>query len=189
MKPFLCCYSSDPKDSTEPEPAPEPEPTPYQLHKATSGSRRFPALDRDLANATWQNTAPFIPKVTYGKVIKVYDGDTITVAARPYKSESPCRFSIRLSGIDCPEIRSRDQGERDAAVLVKNRLSDLILEKYVSLYNVKIDKYGRLLCDVYHGQIHVNNWLLNSRLAVTYDGGKKMPPENWLDYISSKTQA
>ena len=30
----------------------------------------------------WKDTIPFIPPITKGKVIKVYDGDTITIACR-----------------------------------------------------------------------------------------------------------
>ena len=37
-----------------------------------------PSLDK----ATWTNTVSFVPPVTCGKVIKIYDGDTITVASR-----------------------------------------------------------------------------------------------------------
>ena len=44
-------------------------------------------------------------------------------------------------------------------------MSDLILNRYVDLHNVKTDKYGRLLCEVYYGGLSVNVWLLNNNLA------------------------
>ena len=56
-----------------------------------------------------KETKIFIPPVSIAKVIKVYDGDTITVASRlPFTDERKdiiWRFSVRLNGIDCPEIR------------------------------------------------------------------------------------
>jgi hypothetical protein len=33
-----------------------------------------------MENVTYKDTIPFIPPITEGKVVKVYEGDTITVA-------------------------------------------------------------------------------------------------------------
>lgn len=33
-------------------------------------------------NVKWSDTVPFVPPITSGRVIKVYDGDTITIAAK-----------------------------------------------------------------------------------------------------------
>ena len=42
-------------------------------------------MDISLADANWKNTTEFVPLVTEGKVIKVYDCDTITIATKfPY---------------------------------------------------------------------------------------------------------
>ena len=49
----------------------------------------------------------------------------------------------------------------------------------VSLRNTDNDKYGRLLADVYFGDIHVNNWMLQQRYAVPYGGGRKRAPADW----------
>ena len=35
----------------------------------------------ELEEVNYEDTIPFIPPITHGKVIKVYDGDTITIAA------------------------------------------------------------------------------------------------------------
>ena len=72
-------------------------------------------------NPTWADTIPFIPPVTAGFVIKVYDGDTITVAARlPYADSPLYRFPVRLRGIDSPEIRGKTPAERAAAVAARD---------------------------------------------------------------------
>ena len=49
----------------------------------------------NLNNYNYKNTKKFIPKITKGKVIKVYDGDTITVASKYYNDVY--KFVIRLT--------------------------------------------------------------------------------------------
>lgn len=57
---------------------------------------------------TWADTIPFVHPVNSGICIKVYDGDTITIAAKlPYKGSPIYRFSVRLNGIDTPEIKGK----------------------------------------------------------------------------------
>ena len=51
----------------------------------------------------WKDCIPFVPPIAMGFVIKVYDGDTITIASKlPYPDSPLYRFSVRLNGIDCP---------------------------------------------------------------------------------------
>jgi endonuclease YncB( thermonuclease family) len=107
-------------------------------------------------------------------VVKVYDGDTITVATKLYTAESPVyRFSVRLVGIDTPEMRGSTSDEKAAAIVSRDALSTMILDKIVLLKNIHLEKYGRLLADVYLGDLHLNQYLLDNKCAVSYDGGKK----------------
>ena len=56
---------------------------------------------------------PFVVPVKEGKVIKVYDGDTITVQFKlPYKSSPLYKISVRLNGIDCPELKTKNDVEK-----------------------------------------------------------------------------
>jgi micrococcal nuclease len=126
------------------------------------------------------NTGPFVPPVTDGKVIKVYDGDTITVAAKLPIAKSPIyRFPVRLTGIDSPEIKGKSNEEITLAKKSRDALSELILGKNVKLVNVSTEKYGRLLADVYIEGIHVNRWMLDNKYAIPYDGGTKSRPIEW----------
>ncbi len=50
------------------------------------------------------------------------------------------------------------------------------------LENIQSEKYGRILADVYVGDIHVNDLLIKERYAVKYDGGTKKKPESWTKY-------
>ena len=129
----------------------------------------------------------FIPPITSGRVIKVYDGDTITIVTKlPYKKSPLYKFSVRLSGIDCPEIKGENDDEKQCAQLAKKELEDRILNKQIILKNLATEKYGRILADVYLDDLHLNKHMLDKRLAVCYDGGKKNKPESWLRYHQEK---
>jgi endonuclease YncB( thermonuclease family) len=139
----------------------------------------------------WNECQPFVPPIPSGIVIKVYDGDTITVAAQlPYPESPLYRFSVRLLGIDAPEIKGKTEEEKAAAHKAQEALESLILQKTVRLENRSQEKYGRLLADVYLGDIHINRWLLENGYAKAYDGGKKeefhpsiSPPKNKFDGV------
>tara|TARA_Y100000389_G_C17469942_1_gene529462 strand:- start:1563 stop:2087 length:525 start_codon:yes stop_codon:yes gene_type:complete len=148
----------------------------------------------ELKECNLQNTMQFVPNVQIGKVIKVYDGDTITIASKPYRKEPPYKFSIRLRGIDCPELRTNDNNEKEIAIIARDMLRDKILHKYVYVNALSYEKYGRLLCNVYllkHEGTNkeldewsdcINDWLLKRRLAVKYNGDTKKTPTNWKKY-------
>ena len=125
----------------------------------------------------------FVPPINHGLVIKVYDGDTITIASKlPYKKSPIFRFSVRLNGIDCPEIKGKTDTEKECAQIAKETLSNLILNKTITLKNTDVEKYGRILADVYINEIHLNKYMLDNRLAVSYDGGTKKIPSDWMNY-------
>lgn len=131
----------------------------------------------------YKDAIPFVPPIHEGYVVKVYDGDTITIASKlPYKESPLYRFQVRLNGIDCPEIRGENEFEKKVAQMAKLEISNLILNKHVTLKNVGTEKYGRILADVYIEDIHLNGLLLERRLAVKYDGGTKVLPKSWTKY-------
>ena len=126
----------------------------------------------------------FVPPVNSGRVIKVYDGDTITIASKlPGLKNSPIyKFSVRLNGIDTPEIRGKNEDEKEIAHKARDALSERIIGKDVFLKNVQTEKYGRLLCDVYLGNENLNQWMIDERYALVYDGGTKVIPASWTQY-------
>jgi endonuclease YncB( thermonuclease family) len=131
----------------------------------------------------WLKTKPFVPPVKGGRVIKVYDGDTITIASTiPIKDSPLYRFSVRLNGIDTPEIKGSDEIEKRVALLARDALSEKILYKDVELINVQTEKYGRLLAEVVFNGQNMNEWMITQRFAVKYDGGTKQSPDNWETY-------
>lgn len=133
-----------------------------------------------LQNVSYKDTIPFVPPITLGKVIKVYDGDTFTLAAQlPYDTTITYRFSIRLNGIDSPEIKTNVAIEKQLAIVSRDALSNLIMDKIVSLKNISIEKYGRILADVYLDDLHVNKWMIEKGYAIKYNGGTKYRPNEW----------
>ena len=133
----------------------------------------------------WEDTVEFTFPIKGGRVIKVYDADTITIASKLPFDESPIyRLSVRLNGIDTPEMKGKgvSDEEKEAAKNARDFVSNLVLNKYVKLENIESEKYGRILADVYIDDIHLNNLLLKERYAVSYDGGTKKKPTSWLKY-------
>jgi endonuclease YncB( thermonuclease family) len=133
-----------------------------------------PALSPLKSPTNPKESVKFVPPITEGDVIHVYDGDTITIVSKlPYDASPLYRFLVRLAGVDCAEIKGKTEKEQKLAQEAKTALQKLILNKVVVLKNLKTEKYGRVLADVYLGDLHVNQWLLDNKYAAPYSGGKK----------------
>lgn len=140
----------------------------------------LPVLDttNELQNIQYLDTIKFVPPITSGKVVKVYDGDTITIAAKlPYPESPVYRFSVRLRGIDTAEMKGGNAKEKEMAQESKEILSNIIMGKIVKLVDVDTEKYGRLLAYVYLDDICLNTYMLLHGHAVEYNGGKKNTDE------------
>jgi endonuclease YncB( thermonuclease family) len=130
-----------------------------------------------------EDTVEFTFPIKSGRVIKCYDADTITIASKlPYDASPLYRLSVRLNGIDAPEIKGKCAEEKEVAKEARDFVSNLVLNKMIRLENVESEKYGRILADVYLGDVHLNELLLKERYAVKYDGGTKLKPVSWLRY-------
>lgn len=133
-----------------------------------------------LDNILYKETKIFIPQINFAKVIKVYDGDTITVASKlPFKESPIYRFSVRLRSIDSPEIKGKSDQECQLAIKSRDALHNLIFGKIIELKNNGKEKYGRLLADIYYKDIHINKWMVDNGYAIKYDGGKKIRDVAW----------
>lgn len=130
--------------------------------------------NKEYFDIKWSDTKPFVPPINSGYVIKVYDGDTITIASKmPFINSPIYRFSVRLNGIDSPEIKGKTIIEKELAINARDALANKIMNKIITLKNVSLEKYGRILADVYCDGVHINQWMLDNKFALPYDGGTK----------------
>ena len=143
-------------------------------------------LDIEMQTATYNNLRPFVPEISEGKIIRVYDGDTVTIAAR-FKIDGVYvpklfRYNVRLRGIDSPEMKTKNSTEKSLALKSRDALTELIMDRMVRLENVEYDKYGRILANIItEDGINVSNWMISNGYAVEYDGGTKHRPAEWTD--------
>jgi endonuclease YncB( thermonuclease family) len=163
--------------------------------KSKKSKESMPECQFPPASTTWKETTTYTPLVSCGRVIKVYDGDTITIAVYnesiiggtlvgETRQSTPTiyRFPVRLLGIDCPEKRTKNPTEKKISLLAQAAVSDLILGEIVDLTNVSMDKYGRLLANVKCKNQDISQMLIDKRMAVKYDGGTKISPACWERY-------
>jgi len=129
-----------------------------------------------LAPAT-AGTAPAITGPVSAKVIKVYDGDTFTVEAYPWPGLE-AKASVRVNGVDTPEIRGKCDAEKQKAIEARDFVKDLILGETIFLQNVKHGKYaGRVVADVkLEGGDNLATMIISQGLGREYHGGAR---EGW----------
>ncbi|WP_203142684.1 thermonuclease family protein [Marinobacter mangrovi] len=122
---------------------------------------------------------PAIAWADYGsvrvdEVVRVYDGDTITVNINEWPALLGHEIGIRVNGIDTPEIRGKCAGEkqkaREARDLVKGILANADV---IELRNIDRGKYFRVVADVYVDGQELGEKVLDANLAHEYDGGTK----------------
>jgi len=109
------------------------------------------------------------------KVISVYDGDTFK-ALVPI-GDAFLKLAIRVNGVDSPEIRARAALEKQAALVVRDRVAEQLDQQEIVICPVDWDKYGgRLLADCWlpSGE-SLTEWLLERRMGKAYHGAKKQP--------------
>jgi len=115
------------------------------------------------------------------KVVAVYDGDTVTIVF-PFEGKA-WREKCRLAGIDTPEIRTKNEAEKAAALRARDWLRGEVLGRKLWVRCGRWDKFGRLLGTLYRERDDatttqqrrpsLNDELIARRLAVAYNGGTK----------------
>lgn len=105
-----------------------------------------------------------------GRLRSVYDGDTIRMDIDLGMAVWRHNISIRLWGINTPEIRSKDEEEKKRGYLAKNRLMELLADPDVYIETIKdrSGKYGRVLGIIWAE--HDNGILHNANLTLVLEG-------------------
>ena len=99
------------------------------------------------------------------EVVRVIDGDTIVINLDLGLSIWSKNLTVRLYGINSPEIRGaeRPEGLKSKEWLVKTLSTTPTI--IVKTYKDKNDKYGRLLADIYIGDRYINDEIVEEGFA------------------------
>jgi micrococcal nuclease len=115
------------------------------------------------------------------KFIKNYDGDTVTFEIPNVHPIIGKNISIRISGIDTPEMKTKNPCEKNKAVAAKKVVENLLKgAKRIHIKNIKRGKYFRIVGDVIADGVDIKSVLLQKKLAYEYSGGNKIKV-NWCD--------
>jgi endonuclease YncB( thermonuclease family) len=99
-------------------------------------------------------------QILTGKAINIYDGDTMTLIAGE-NGESK-KYKIRFFGIDAPEI------QQEHGTISRDALNEMIGDKEVRVEVVSVDRYGRCVGKVYHGENYINRAMVAAGNAWFY---------------------
>jgi len=112
--------------------------------------------------------------VTVSAIRTIYDGDSFKVDINNWPAIVGESISVRVKGVDTPELRGKCHAEKYAARAAKQyAVSMLRAGKSVELRALERDKYFRLLAEVWIDGVSLGESLIRSGHAVPYDGGKK----------------
>lgn len=117
------------------------------------------------------------------KILSVYDGDGVYHANVDMGMNLFQRKSLRLYGVDTPEIRGT---HKDAGYVVRDVVRIIIQDKdiIIKTHKDKTGKYGRLLVDIIIDDMNLSDYLISIGYAKEYFGGKKPEwTEEELKYI------
>jgi endonuclease YncB( thermonuclease family) len=136
------------------------------------------------------------------RVVSIHDGDTLTAIVESFPGRY-VKSVIRLMGIDTCEMTSKRADNKGLSLAARNRLIQLVtrldaldpadlatrgkiqrlLERDVYMVHAQfldMDKYGRALAHLRaapDAPVTFNQQLVDERLALVYDGGRKMTEE------------
>lgn len=101
-------------------------------------------------------TRPAAKMTVSGRVLEVYDGDTLTVLSGRNK------FRVRLFGIDAPEVL------QDYGTEARDLLRTMVLGQTVTVEVLNVDKFGRAVAMVRKDLLEVNTEMVRSGAAWHY---------------------
>ena len=109
-----------------------------------------------------------------------YDGDTIKFDLPGLHPIIGKKINIRVNGIDTPEIRGKCEQEKYSAEQAREMVADILKDaEKIELKNMERGKYLRIAADVFADGESLADILIESGMAVRYDGGKKT--YNWCE--------
>ena len=110
------------------------------------------------------------------QIVEVYDGDTFKIDLPSQHPLFGDDISVRVAGIDTPELRGTSDKVKALAYKAKNRTQELLSDaKTIELKNPQRDKYFRVLAEVWIDGESLGEKLKSDGLAKEYDGEGARP--------------
>jgi micrococcal nuclease len=120
------------------------------------------------------------------KYLRNYDGDTISFNISNVHPLIGENISVRVRGIDTPEIKTKNSCEKEMGRNAKKLAENLLKNaQRIDLVNVDRDKYFRILADVNIDGKDLKSVLIKNQLAYEYDGGTKKKL-NWCQRVPAQ---
>ena len=142
--------------------------------------KKFPELtNRQLEENPFDSPHEQITEDFEAEVVKVHDGDTITLLA----GFREFAFPLRFLGIDAPEMNAGGETARD---WLRGRILGKTVKIMINVKN-RVDKYGRLLGRVFHGGLDVGDEMLRFNMVTTFENRREAQLPN-LDKVFSLKQ-
>ena len=79
------------------------------------------------------------------------------------------REEERIAGINTPEVRSKNESEKQKAFAAKKRLEELFVTKDLIIHSKGFDKYGRCIAEVITSDVNVGQVLINEGYAKKFE--------------------
>ncbi len=110
------------------------------------------------------------------KVLRVIDGDTVLVRAHIWIGQT-VDTSVRIAGMDAPEMHARCLPERAAAHRAKDAVATLLKNNLMKISDIRLGKYaGRVLAHVETTDgLDISRYMISKGLARPYYGGHREP--------------
>ncbi|MCB0392047.1 MAG: thermonuclease family protein [Bdellovibrionales bacterium] len=119
------------------------------------------------------------------KYLKNYDGDTITFKIHNVHPLIGENISVRVRGIDTPEIKTKDTCEKVKGRIARKLTENLMKNaKRIDLKNIGRDKYFRILADIEFDGKDLKSILIKNQIAYLYNGDTKKKV-NWCERLPS----
>lgn len=116
--------------------------------------------------------------VVYGRVISVYDGDTLKLATKLPHTTRPFIINCRMDGYDAPELRpAKSLPNREEHIRKAIEARNYLMKYLGSIVTVHIkgfDKYGRFLITLTdRNNENINEAMIRLGYGYEYHGGTK----------------
>ena len=132
------------------------------------------ALSFLISGSTTVNTKQKFGDYEGAIYVSNYDGDTITFNLPNLHPIIGKKISIRLNGIDTPEVKGKCEKEKYDAEQAREMVRDILKDaEKIILKNMQRGKYFRIASDVIVDGESLGNMLIVAGMAIRYDGRKK----------------